>query len=67
MLYYLVCRLENRIEGDNARMKCFCGAANPNIDKAVGLLITYDEASARDKYENAKKKTTLEHLKEIQM
>ncbi len=25
-----------------------------NIDKAVGLLITY-EASARDKYENAKK------------
>ena len=28
--------------------------ANPNIDKAVSLLITY-EASARDKYENAKK------------
>jgi hypothetical protein len=23
---------------NNARMKCFCGAANPNIDKAVGLL-----------------------------
>jgi len=49
-------RTNNRIEGDNARMKCFCGAANPNIDKAVGLLITY-EASARDKYENAKKST----------
>jgi len=43
----------------------FCGAANPNIDKAVGLLITY-EASARDKYEN-EKNLTLEHLKEIQM
>jgi hypothetical protein len=31
-----------------------CGAANPNIDKAVSLLITY-ETSARDKYENAKR------------
>ncbi len=29
-------------------MKLFCGAANPNIDKAVGLLRTY-EATARDK------------------
>ena len=47
-------RTNNRIQGDNARMKCFCGAANTIIDKAVGLLITY-EASARDKYENAKK------------
>ena len=37
-------------------MKKFCGAANPNIDKAVDLLRTY-EASARDKYLNAKKST----------
>jgi len=36
-------------------MKCFCRAANSKSDKAVALLRTY-EVSARDKYENSKKK-----------
>ena len=35
-------------------MKLFCGAADPKIDKAVGLLQQY-EVTAKDKYENAKK------------
>ena len=35
-------------------MKKFCGAANPNIRKAVELLCVY-EAIAKDKYRNAKK------------
>jgi len=30
-------------------MKYFCGAADPNIDKAVGLLQMY-ELDAREKY-----------------
>ncbi len=37
-------------------MKVFCGASDPYIDKAVGLLQSY-EASASDKYLNAKKCT----------
>jgi hypothetical protein len=37
-------------------MEKLCGAANQNIDKAFDLLRTY-EASARDKYLNAKKST----------
>ena len=37
-------------------MKVFCGAADPNIDKAVGLLQQF-EAAASDKYINAKKST----------
>ena len=31
-------RTQNRVEGDNNKMKLYCGAANPNIDKAVRLL-----------------------------
>jgi hypothetical protein len=34
-------RTNNRVEGDNNRKKLFCGSANPNIDKAVGLLRIY--------------------------
>ena len=37
-------------------MKNFCGAANPQTEKAVGLLRQY-ERTARDKYLNAKKFT----------
>ena len=47
-------RTNNRVEGDNNRMKLFCGAADPKIDKAVTLLQHY-ESTASDKYENAKK------------
>ena len=47
-------RTNNHVEGDNSRMKKFCGAANPNIRKAVELLCVY-EAIAKDKYRNAKK------------
>lgn len=47
-------RTNNRVEGDNNKMKLFCGAANPKIDKAVGLLQQY-EVTAKDKYDNAKK------------
>ena len=47
-------RTNNRVEGDNNKMKLFCGAADPKIDKAVGLLQQY-EVTAKDKYENAKK------------
>jgi hypothetical protein len=47
-------RTNNRVEGDNNRMKLFCGAAEPKIDKAVTLLQQY-ESTASDKYENAKK------------
>ena len=35
-------------------MKSFCGAADPQIDKVVGLLRQYEE-TARDKYLNAKR------------
>jgi hypothetical protein len=31
-------RTNNRVEGDNNKMKNFCGAANPRIDKAIRLL-----------------------------
>ena len=48
-------RTNNRVEGDNNKMKNFCGAADPNIDKAAGLLQMY-ELDARDKYLNAKLK-----------
>jgi hypothetical protein len=47
-------RTNNKVEGDNNKMKLFCGAANPCIDKAIGLLQTYEAISA-DKYFNAKK------------
>ena len=47
-------RTNNRVEGDNNRMKLFCGAVDPKIDKAVTLLQQY-ESTASDKYENAKK------------
>ena len=49
-------RTNNRVEGDNKMMKKFCGAADPNIDKAVSLLKQY-ETTAKDKYNNAKKET----------
>ena len=48
-------RTNNRVEGDNNKMKNFCGATDPNIDKASGLLQKY-ELEARDKYLNAKLK-----------
>ena len=46
-------RSNNRVDGDNFKMKIF-GAADPQIDKAFGLLRQY-EKTARDKYLNAKK------------
>ena len=47
-------RTNNRVEGDNNKMKLFFGAADPRIDKAIGLLQQY-ETTAKDKYLNAKK------------
>ena len=47
-------RTNNRVEGDNTKMKNFCGASDPKMDKAVGLLQNY-ETTAHDKYQNAKK------------
>ncbi len=38
-------RTNNRVEGDNLKMKKFCGASNPNIDKAVRLLQQYEATS----------------------
>ena len=35
-------------EGDNNRMKLFCGAGNPNIDKAVRLLQQYETTSSNN-------------------
>jgi len=49
-------RTNNHVEGDNNKMKLFCGAANPNVDKAVRLLQQYETTSS-DKYKNAKKST----------
>ena len=49
-------RTNNRVEGDNNKMKLFCGAVNPNIDEAVRLLQQFD-AKSSDKYRNAKKST----------
>jgi hypothetical protein len=49
-------RTNNHVEGDNNKMKLFCGAANPNVDKAVRLLQQYETTSS-DKYKNAKKMT----------
>ena len=37
-------------------MKCYCGAANPNMDKAVKLLKTF-ETTKEATYKNAKKST----------
>ncbi len=42
-------RTNNHVEGDNNKMKLFCGAANPNVDKAVHLLQQYETTSS-DKY-----------------
>jgi len=36
-------RTSNRVEGDNNKMKLFCGAADLKIDKAIGLLQQYVE------------------------
>ena len=47
-------RTNNRVEGDNGKMRLYCGASDPNIDKASDLLRQY-ESTARDKYVNAKK------------
>ena len=47
-------RTNNDVEGDNNKMKLFCGAAQPNISKAVKLLRQY-ETTAHDKYKNAQK------------
>ena len=49
-------RTNNRVEGDNNRMKLFCGAADPKIDKAIGLLQQY-ETTVKHKYMNSKKST----------
>jgi hypothetical protein len=54
-------RTNNRVEGDNNKMKNFCGAADPNIDKAAGLLQMY-ELDARDKYLNAKLNANYENI-----
>ena len=48
-------RTQNRVEGDNNKMRLFCGAAKPNIGKAVKLLQQY-ETTATDKYKNATKR-----------
>ena len=42
----------NDVEGDNGKMKCYCGAAKPCINKAVELLQQYDKTS-QVKHENA--------------
>ena len=42
----------NHVEGDNNKMKLFCGAGNPRIDKAVRLLKQY-ETTSTDKFKNA--------------
>ena len=47
-------RTNNRVEGDNTKMKSYCGAADPKIHKACHLLRLY-ESTAFDKYYNAKK------------
>ena len=49
-------RTNNRIEGDNLKMKNLCGAENPQIEKTVDLVRQY-ERTARNKYLNAKKST----------
>jgi hypothetical protein len=49
-------RTNNNVEGDNLKMKCYCGAANPNMDKAVKLLKTF-ETTKEATYKNAKKST----------
>ena len=35
-------RTNNRVEGDNNKIKLHCGAAEPKIDKAVELLQTWE-------------------------
>jgi hypothetical protein len=35
----------NRVEGDNLKMKKYCGASNPNIIKAITLLKVYEAKS----------------------
>ena len=50
-------RTNNRVEGDNNKMKLFCGGSDPKMDKAVGLLQQY-EVTACDKYNNAKKENS---------
>ena len=42
-------RTNNRLEGDNFGMNDCCGAAHPDMDKAVKLLQLY-ESKAEDKY-----------------
>ena len=42
----------NLVEGDNSKMAKFCGASNPNIFKAVDLLLQYETISV-NKFYNA--------------
>ena len=51
---YASISINNRVEGDNTKMKSYCGAADPKIHKACHLLRLY-ESTAFDKYYNAKK------------
>ena len=48
-------KTNNRVEGDNFQMNDCCGAAHPDMAKAVKLLQGY-ESKAADKYTNASKK-----------
>ena len=47
-------RTNKRVEGDNHKMKQYCGAADPKIDKAISHLRDYETAT-KDKYFSAKK------------
>jgi hypothetical protein len=49
-------RTNNRIEADNRKMNGYCGAANPDIEKAVSQLQLH-ESSCKLKYNNSKKST----------
>ncbi len=65
-------RTINRVEGDNNRMKKFCGSANPDIGKAVDLLRLHEQTAAL-KFKNAMKanakappQQTYDHQKDIE-
>ncbi|CAF1154614.1 unnamed protein product [Brachionus calyciflorus] len=51
-------RKQNRVEGDNNKMKLFCGAANPNIDKAHSKTSLYEA-------EHHKRNSNLKQLKDL--
>ncbi len=58
-------RTNNRVEADNGAIKSNCGVANPDINKAVGLLREYQIRSSI-MYKNTSKSNAIKYNSRIE-